>query len=361
MRILHLISHLSAGGAERQLGYLAPEMAKAGNQVHIGYIYDGPECPPITGVKLHKIRLLGNHDFRLVIKVRKLIRTFKPNIIQSWIQNMDIVVGVISHWEDAIWIMREPTTLEAYINPTLKQKLRLHLAARANAIICNSAGGLAYWHRNGVNENSLHLIPNAIAIDMMKGSKPPMNVGPRDKTLIYAGRLISSKNVDTLIKAFAEIRQRQNVYLVVAGEGPEERNLIKLVDHLDMKGAVRFLGHVRSHKLRNLMLEADAFISLSYYEGMPNSVCEAAACKTPLILSDIPSHRALFNEESAFFVPVDSVTKIADTVSHVLKDKEKAGEKAARALLATKALDPTTVARQYLDVYKMSLDRAGAN
>lgn len=360
MRILNLIPHLSAGGAERQLSYLAPEMAKAGNDVHIAYVYDGPERPPMSGVKLHRIELHGNHDPSLFIKVYQLFGTLKPDIIQSWIEMMDIVVGCLCHLADLMWVVREPTTSEFYINPTLKQKLRSHLiTGKAKAIICNSAGGISYWRSNGVKENLLNLIPNAVTIDIINGLQRSLKRSARDETLLYAGRLVPSKNVDLVINAIAETRRYRNVSLVVIGRGPEERNLIKLVDHLDIKVAVRFLGYVESQRLRDHMLEADAFISLSAYEGMPNAVCEAAALGIPLILSDIPAHRAIFDEESAFFTSVNSVTKIAGIICHALIHRQEAAQKAARALEFVNYRSPSRVASEYLDLYNKLQEGAG--
>ena len=42
MRILHLLPHLSRGGAERQFGYLAPELVRIGHEVHVAYSAEGP-------------------------------------------------------------------------------------------------------------------------------------------------------------------------------------------------------------------------------------------------------------------------------------------------------------------------------
>lgn len=337
------------------MSYLAPEMAKAGHDVHIAYIYDGPDRLTMTGVKLHRIGLIGNHDPRLVFNVRKLIRTIKPDIIQSWIQMMDIVVGILSYMEDFIWVMREPTTLESYVNLTLKQKLRSQLVTgKAKAIICNSAGGLAYWLSQGVKDSRTHLIYNAVPIDAINAQQPGKQKSSNN-VIIYAGRLVSSKNVDIIIKTMSWIRPSHEVSLFIAGDGPEKTNLIQLACSIGLEEYVKFGGYVQSSELLAYFKAADAFISLSSYEGMPNSVCEAAACGTPLILSDIPAHRALFNEESAFFVPVDSVTKIADTVAHVLENKEEVERRSARALKVVKDKSPSSIAIEYLNLYQKLL------
>lgn len=341
------------------MSYLAPEMAKAGHDVHIAYIYDGPDRPTMTGVKLHRIGLIGNYDPRLVIKVRKLIRTIKPDIIQSWIQMMDIVVGILSYMEDFIWVVREPTTLEFYVNLTLKQKLRSHLVTgKAEAIICNSAGGLTYWLSQGVKDSRTHLIYNAVPIDTINAQQPGKQKSSNNM-IIYAGRLVSSKNVDIIIKTMSWIRPSHDVSLFIAGDGPEKTNLIQLACSIGLEEYVKFLGYVQFCELLAYFQAADAFISLSAHEGMPNSICEAAACGTPLILSDIPAHRSLFNEESAFFVPVDSVTKIADSVAHVLENKEEAERRSARALKIVKDKSPSSIANEYLNLYQKLLPLDG--
>ncbi len=51
-----------------------------------------------------------------------------------------------------------------------------------------------------------------------------------------------------------------------------------------------------------LMKKASVFVSLSAYEGCPNTVMEAMACGCPIIVSDIPEHREILDEQSALFV-----------------------------------------------------------
>ncbi|HMA54166.1 MAG TPA: glycosyltransferase, partial [Acidobacteriota bacterium] len=93
MRILHLIPKLSAGGAERQLSYLASELARGGHEVHIGYSREGPERPDLIGVVLHRLESRSNYSPLLLRQLVRLIRSVKPDVVQTWILQMDILGG----------------------------------------------------------------------------------------------------------------------------------------------------------------------------------------------------------------------------------------------------------------------------
>ncbi len=352
MRILHLIPQLSGGGAERQLSLLAPEMAQAGHEVDIAYLREGPETVTIPGAVLHRIKTFGNYDPMMLFCLHRLLQRIRPDIIQSWIGMMDIIGGVLSHWEDIIWVIREPSTAAGYPVSSLKTNLRTRLARRAAAVVSNSPGGKFYWLGQGIPEKHLFVIENAIPVDRIDDVSPFQVANDTQKRLIYAGRLISYKNVDLLIKAFSEVRISENACLLIAGDGPARPDLTKLVERLKLSSAVRFLGLLKTDDLWAHMKTADVFISLSEFEGMPNCVAEAVACGLPVILSDIPSHRAFLDDELALLVSRDSVTEIAESICHTLEHKEEAAQRAAKALAAIKRRTPALVACGYIKLYE---------
>ena len=94
MIILHCISSLSGGGAERQLSYLAPELSKKGLNVHIIYLNKGPNPPCFanTSVRMHHIITNNNYDPWLFIKICLKINKINPDIIQTWNLQMDVMM-----------------------------------------------------------------------------------------------------------------------------------------------------------------------------------------------------------------------------------------------------------------------------
>jgi glycosyltransferase involved in cell wall biosynthesis len=327
-------------------------MAKAGHEVHIAYVQDGPESVSLPGVVLHRLNLSGNHDPRLFIKLLRLTRTIDPDIIQSWILMMDIAAGFLSFTTKAAWVLREPTSEAAYRGFNLKQALRARLAQRASAIVCNSPGGKSYWLGQGIHDKRLGVIPNAVPLDSINGIKPMQNERDTRKVLIYAGRLMLSKNVDIVINAIAEARWSQDVLLYIVGEGPAKPYLMRLVDRLKAWETVKFVGFLPSCALWARIKAADAFISLSDHEGMPNCVCEAIACGIPLILSDIPAHRAFLDDDSAVLIPVTSAPEVAERIWLGLNNTQEAIQRSARALARIRELTTESTAAHYIELYQ---------
>ncbi|NJK96594.1 MAG: glycosyltransferase family 4 protein [Bacteroidales bacterium] len=52
--------------------------------------------------------------------------------------------------------------------------------------------------------------------------------------MITVSRLIAQKNIDIVIRAFAELRKQYNISFTVVGGGPEMENLVKLKDDLNL-------------------------------------------------------------------------------------------------------------------------------
>jgi glycosyltransferase involved in cell wall biosynthesis len=110
------------------------------------------------------------------------------------------------------------------------------------------------------------------------------------KVLLYVGSgLDVASKRSHLLPSLAQVltRDRPKVDLIMACGLPAS-----VWRQRDMwPSNVNALGFVQRPTLERLFAAADAFVSLSCYEGMPNSVLEAAVHGLPLILTDIPSHR----------------------------------------------------------------------
>jgi glycosyltransferase involved in cell wall biosynthesis len=353
MRILHLIAQLSGGGAERQLSYLAPEMVRAGHEVHVAYLRDGPEIIAFPGVILHQLKVSGNHDPKLFLKILQLIRNINPDVVHSWILMMDIMAGCIVKVSNANWVLREPTTMDVYRVLNFKQRMRSLLARQASRIICNSQGGRSYWLSQDIPDRRVSVIPNAIPFDLIEKVLPhEFSIADNNQIrLCYAGRLVQSKRADIIIEAMASLKGSIDARLLIAGDGPARADLLHLVEHYKLEDKITFAGYLRSNDLWAHMKTSDVFISLSEYEGIPNCVCEAIACHLPLVLSDIPAHRSFLDEDSAVFVSPGSMDEIISGILDVLNDKRKAEKRALRAKEIVAGWSPSSIAHQYVAVY----------
>lgn len=102
--------------------------------------------------------------------------------------------------------------------------------------------------------------------------------------LLYAGRLVASKGVDTLLRAFARLPEQFS--LVLAGSGEQEVSLRELARELGVEHRSHWLGFLNWEELAAAYHSADVFVLPSRSEPHGNVVNEAAACGLPVIVSD---------------------------------------------------------------------------
>jgi len=357
LRILHLLPNLSGGGAERQFSYLVPELTRMGHSVDVAYINDGPASPNLIGVGMHRLIGRNNYDPYLLWQLIRVIQRIKPDIIHTWILQMDILGGIAAKLNRIPFILREPSSAMAY-PLTWKTRLRIRIGSAASAIVSNSQGGDEYW-KPRLPKSRRFIVPNGMPIDdidRVMGALPSGLKKTEAPIVLYAGRLSSdlsaNKNLESFLKALACIDQRKTVLGVLCGEGPQRHELERLRDALQLNEKVQFTGYLPISQVWALMKKASVFVSLSAYEGCPNTIMEAMVCGCPLILSDIPAHRELVDDNCALFVKPSDIQQTADSIVRVLSDKNITDVKALIA--KQKALKWSTIemAGKYENVYK---------
>lgn len=363
MRLLYCIPDLGHGGAERQLSYLAAELARAGHEVHLASRRGGPNLDRMrsAGVVWHRLGGLCNRDPVIFFKLVGLMRKLRPDIVQTILTPMDILGGAAALLTRTCWILRESSSAPLYA-AGLRQTLRTALGRLSDAVVSNSAGGYDYW-RSAREGRPLYVIPNAIPLDEIAGSDPArvggFSFGPEEKVVLYAGRMDSGKNVEGVIAALARIAHDVSFAAVVCGDGPHRRRLERMARELGVAHRVVFTGYVSN--LWDLMKRADALVSLSRFEGCPNVVLEAMACGCPLIVSDIPAHREILDERSALFADPEDPDEVAAALRTTLSCGDAARRRAGAARLMAAGRPVEETARLYEQMYLSLLGEACAS
>ena len=183
--------------------------------------------------------------------------------------------------------------------------------------------------------------------------------------MLYVGRLTSDgsaeKNLNVSLEAFARLRQQEDVFAILCGEGPQRPELEMLRHKLGLDADVHFTGYLPAVSVWALMKKASLFVSLSAYEGCPNTVMEAMACGCPLVLSDIPAHREILDETCALFVEPSNIQQTADAIVEALFNTTAAEGRALIAKQKTQKWSIARLARNYERVYKDVLRISGSN
>jgi len=133
------------------------------------------------------------------------------------------------------------------------------------------------------------------------------------KVILFLGRLVSKKSPDLLIEAFVnwcgELAKGRDAVLVLAG--PDEGDgflaqLQSMADRRAIRGSVIFTGPLYDDAKWSAYRDADVFVLPSQNENFGNTAGEAAACGTPVIVTD-RCGIATFVGAAGEVIPHDSV------------------------------------------------------
>lgn len=162
----------------------------------------------------------------------------------------------------------------------------------------------------------------------------------------------------TLLEAMARVRaRRDDVTLLIAGDGPLEADLKAQAGRLGLGDSVRFLGNVPNERVAALTAAADLFALSSALEATPTVALEALACGTPVVSTDNPGGvelRGIFGEDVAV-VPRHDPAALAQAVLAFLEAPRRAGPQTA-SILEERFRLPGVAAR-YLALYREALAR----
>lgn len=233
----------------------------------------------------------------------------------------------------------------------------LPLLRRASRLQALSAKEQAQFVASGVTAPSV-VIPNGIDPRVYAVQAEPLarvlGLPEGERTLLFLSRVHPKKGLDLLLEAFARVRARHAVTLVVAGSDAGSGYLgemQRLAERLGVARYCRFIGEVSGAEKFRTLLGADAYALVSRSEGLPVAALEALGAGLPAVISsecNLPE----VAERSAGWVVPPAAAAAADALDALLSSRDEASRRGARAReLVAQRFTWERVARQTMDVY----------
>lgn len=178
-----------------------------------------------------------------------------------------------------------------------------------------------------------------------------------DKYILFVGNIEPKKNLEGVLMAFHQIRNKTGHLLVIAGKkGWKYKNVFRTVHSLKLHNKVVFTGYFPEHDLPALYSMADLFVFPSIYEGFGIPPLEAMACEVPVLVSNKGSLPEITGGKCVQVNPYD-VEDIAKNMYRLLIDDELRKKSVKEGRQWVKQFTWERTAEQTLKVYHSVLDK----
>jgi len=332
LKITFVISSLEAGGAQRVMCTMANYWNINGWQVTLislsGVDHDFYSLN--SGVKRVGLDLLTHSEnptqavywnLKRLMMLRRAIRSSTPDVVISFMDRMNIMTLISSYG------LGIPVLISERIDPREQNIgrfwsfLRDRVYPIATKLIVQSKPVLDWASGRWPTLNSL-VIHNPVFVPEEKASAQILD--PELKWCIGIGRLVRQKGFDLLIDAFSNLVKTglyDNWYLIILGEGGERDALQRQVETSGLAGRVSMPGEVKNPA--DYLYQADIFVMSSRYEGFPNALLEALACRLPVISTDCPSGPGEIIQQNinGILVDTDSSVALANEMGRLMESK----------------------------------------
>ncbi len=242
-----------------------------------------------------------------------------------------------------------------------------YLGEAADALTGPSKKCEEYFRLVGVDKE-VNVVPNAVELDMFNQENISDDEKvefrkkykiPKNATLAcFVGRLGAEKSVDVLLSFWAEsMASKKDVHLVIIGDGPAKRTLMKQAAVLGISDKVTFTGAIQHNDLPPYLGSCDIYVTASLSDTNSISMLEGMATGLPVLqLTDKLNEDQVINGENGFVF--NTPQEMAHWIEHIINMPHDELS-ALRKKVATSVLESgaTTLANNMLKVYEKAAEQ----
>jgi glycosyltransferase involved in cell wall biosynthesis len=365
MKVVFLIDSLGPGGAERQLCTLAAFLKRQGMGVSIltyhrhDFFLPMLQAAEIEYVCVHRRSALGR-----MLAVRRALRRGGQDVVLAF--------GTAGHCAELAGLPRRRWGLvvsERLAKPKSHAGRshcwrKLHYLAdyvTANShtnrlVIERSAPGLA---------SRVVTVYNAVDLETFYYSPPPSPADGRPLRIVVVASFQAKKNPTGLVRAIALARAKSpatEIHLDWYGTSedncPVYRAAEECIERCGLRERVRL--HPPSSAIGDVYRSADALALPSFFEGLPNVVCEAMACGRPILMSNVcDAENLVKNGHNGFLFdpssPEDMARALLEFAALGRAERERMGRNSRE--MAERMFAPCMVASRYAEILSAAAAR----
>jgi glycosyltransferase involved in cell wall biosynthesis len=331
MKILFVIDHFGGGGAQRQIVELACGLDRRGHAVEMftyfpQYDFFRPQLDK-RRIVVHEYRKGRGFSLGVVGKLASLTRSGGFDVVVSYLNSANIYAELATLVSRKSQLVVSERTSHHDDSSWLAAQSRRLMHGVADWVVVNSQAHCDWLRRKWWLEEKVSCIYNGVDLGVFYPShcSPP---SPRQLRLLAIGRIGPEKNLLNIISALGLLYEEQGFAPEVSWVGDRDGSAAgrlycsRVDDLLDSLPEIRkrwsWLGVQTA--IPQLLWSHHALIHASFYEGLPNVVCEALAAGMPVLVSHVCDHSLLVpeGERGFLFDPMDPLS-IACAIEKLMK------------------------------------------
>jgi len=319
MRIIHVITSFGIGGAEKLLVNVMNKQIE-NNEVFLIYLKNNTDLvlQLNSGIKTEHIPLSIFSFFEL----KKKFRQIQPDIIHTHLSHADIlgIISSIGNKAKIFCTMHNIYFKKNFIDKVLFSIYKfLFKIFSVNVISISKSVEKHVLNTLKLPKERSFLLYNAIP------PNPNIKIDKKSKktnlNLLFVGRLVKQKSIDTLLKAIKHLK-KEKIFLTIVGDGELRPYLENLATELNILNKVAFVG--KSKNVYQYFYESDIFILPSIWEGFGIVILEAFSSKNTVIATNIegPSELIKDGENGLLFEPKNHL-QLANHIKNLIENQKK--------------------------------------
>lgn len=207
---------------------------------------------------------------------------------------------------------------------------------------------------DGVASERVHVIGSGVTAAAFAGDPPDPFPAIGRPRIVYVGRLVPQKGVETLVEAAALMR-RPAIHVLVVGDGPRRGAIETAIHRRGLADRVRITGFKPHRMIPAILRHADVFCLPSRYEELGSVLLEAMQAGVPIVASDVGGIPDALGPAGRL-VPAGDPAALAAALDALLFDRAEAARLKRLGRERVRAWDWNRLAGQILSVYRLALD-----
>lgn len=328
MKILFIIDSLGSGGAQRQLVSIVKGLDNRKFEIEVLVYSDNmffEHSLVEAGIQITK--LFSSNKISRIIEVRKHIRNGNYNCVVSFLDTPNILnlIATIGGKRWKVITSERSANKQSFLRR--RHKTLGFLQRRANYIVCNSDNAKSIWlNYHPKLKNKLLTIYNLVLLSDITTTYIPKRNGKINIVVPASYRYIKNLHslTSALLKIDRDILSRIHIdwygNIKISSECIYE-NQLNLIKANGLDQTIQL--HDATHDIQNKMNEADIIGLFSYYEGLPNAICEGMMLGKPIIMSKVSDYNRLVDDNNGFLCDSDDMESIKNTLIKASELNEK--------------------------------------